>query len=168
VVVLTRGYLITVRNVQTFGHNSVLLAEFNRQSVRYLIIGGVAVHYHAPEREYDDLDILIDPNPANADRCYSALQKLGVMPSFASAQLTRPNQQLRLKAHHYADAITPAPDVNFNDEWARAANAMVNDQAVRIASVDLLIRMKSSNRPKDVEDVKLLMRARINASIVGF
>ncbi len=48
-----------MRDIQVTGDNTHLLAELNRQGVRYLIVGGVAVHYHAPERKYDDLDILL-------------------------------------------------------------------------------------------------------------
>jgi|SoiMethySBSTD1v2_1073268.scaffolds.fasta_scaffold2750988_2 hypothetical protein len=46
-----------MRDIPVTGENTNLLAELNRQGVRYLIVGGVAVHYYAPEeRAYDDLD----------------------------------------------------------------------------------------------------------------
>ena len=76
-----------MRNIVMFGPNGELLAEFNRQGVRFLIVGSVAVHHHAPERKYDDLDILIDPSPLNAGRCVTALQKLGLNPLFLAPQL---------------------------------------------------------------------------------
>ena len=105
-----------MRDIQVTGDNTHLLAELNQQGVRYLIVGGVAVHYHAPERKYDDLDILLDLSAANAERCFVALQKLVEKPAFTAAHLTRPNQQLQLKRFYYADVITPMPDVDFAGE----------------------------------------------------
>jgi len=127
--------------------------------VRYLIVGGVAVHHHAPERDYDDLDILLDPSPANAERCFAALQALGEIPRFTAAHLTRPKQQLALKRRYYADIITPDPDIDFESELARADAALINHHPVRIASIDLLMRMKATQRPKDLEDIELLKRS---------
>ena len=146
-----------MRNIVMFGPNGELLAELNRQGVRFLIVGGVAVHYHAPERKYDDLDILVDPSPFNADLCVMALDKLGLNPLFLAPQLAKPNTQIRLKLYHYADVITPAADINFDAEWLCSTDALINGQPVRIASRDLLKRMKSgTDRPKDAEDIELL------------
>ena len=71
----------------------------------------------------------------------------------------KPKKHIPLKAIHYADLITPGPQIDFDQEWTRAPAALVKDQPVRIASADLLIRMKSSERPKDLEDIALLKRA---------
>ncbi len=146
-----------MQEITTFGSNRHLLAEFNRNGMRYLIVGGVAVHFHAPERAYDDLDILIDPSPENADCFFMALQKLGLKAHFPVEKLTQPKMQIPLKAHHYADVVTPVFDIDFAAEWECASPATVNNQPVRIASRDLLRRMKSdSDRVKDIEDIKLL------------
>ncbi len=45
-----------------------LLALFNEQSVEYLIVGGYALAFHGAPRFTGDLDILVRPDPANADR----------------------------------------------------------------------------------------------------
>jgi hypothetical protein len=151
---------MALRNIVTFGQNGELLAELNRHAVRFLVVGGVAVHFHAPERNYDDLDILIDPNPVNAGRCLLALQMLGFNRGFPLALLTQPKKLIPLKRHHYADVVTPASDVDFARELQRSADAMINYQRVLIASRDLLMRMKSgTDRPKDAQDIELLRRA---------
>jgi len=146
-----------MQKIQTFGGNSHLLAELNQSGVRYLIVGGVAVHFHAPERAYDDLDIMLDPTMKNADRFLMVLDKLGLRAQFPAEKLAQPKKQIPLKTYHYADVVTPAFDIDFAAEWEQASLATVNDQPVRIASRDLLRRLKSgSERDKDVKDLKLL------------
>jgi hypothetical protein len=44
------------------------IGALNAHGVRYLIIGAHAVALHARPRATKDLDILIDPTPANARR----------------------------------------------------------------------------------------------------
>ncbi len=41
--------------------NGRLLRVLNRHEVEYLVVGGLAVKYYWPQREVDDLDLLIDP-----------------------------------------------------------------------------------------------------------
>ena len=42
-----------------------LLSIFNDQKVKYLIVGGYAVSLHAQPRATKDIDLLIQPAPAN-------------------------------------------------------------------------------------------------------
>ena len=50
-----------------------LLSIFNSYSVKYLVIGGYAVSFHAQPRATKDLDLLIKPDAANAKAVYAAL-----------------------------------------------------------------------------------------------
>ena len=50
------------------------IAALNDHGVRYLIIGAHAVAFHARPRATKDLDILLDPTPANARRALAALR----------------------------------------------------------------------------------------------
>lgn len=45
-----------------------LLSAFNAHKVRYLIVGGYAVSFHAQPRATKDLDIFIDPAEDNVGR----------------------------------------------------------------------------------------------------
>jgi hypothetical protein len=105
-----------MRDISVTGENTNLLAELNRQSVRYLIVGGVAVHYYAPdEREYDDLDVLLDPSPANAERCFVLAAAWGHTPLYR--RTSHPSQatasaQRQVLRH----VITPDPDIDFASE----------------------------------------------------
>ena len=50
-----------------------LLSVFNAHSVKYLIVGGYAVSFHAQPRATKDLDLFIKADPTNARATYEAL-----------------------------------------------------------------------------------------------
>ena len=50
-----------------------LLSILNDSKVRYLVVGGYAVSFHAQPRATMDLDILIKPDAGNAAAVYTAL-----------------------------------------------------------------------------------------------
>ncbi len=52
-----------------------LLSLFDQRGVRYLIIGGWAVTLHSQPRFTKDLDLPIDPERANAQRCSMPLSR---------------------------------------------------------------------------------------------
>jgi hypothetical protein len=54
-----------------------LLSALNAHRVRYLIIGGYAVSFHAEPRATKDLDILISPDAKNGKAMYAALAQFG-------------------------------------------------------------------------------------------
>jgi hypothetical protein len=54
-----------------------LLSAFNTGKVRYLIVGGYAVSYHAQRRATKELDILIGADAENSKGVYAALAKFG-------------------------------------------------------------------------------------------
>src|SRR5208337_5121963 len=58
-----------------------LLTVLNRQKVRYLVVGGVAVNLYGIERMTGDIDIIIEMSPANLERFLDAAQMLKLKPS---------------------------------------------------------------------------------------
>lgn len=48
---------------------SDLLSELNAAEVRYLVVGGYAVFFHAQPRYTKDLDVWVEPPPACSRRC---------------------------------------------------------------------------------------------------
>ena len=54
-----------------------LLSIFNDQRVKYLIVGGYAVSFHAQPRATKDIDLLIKPDADNGKAVYAALAKFG-------------------------------------------------------------------------------------------
>lgn len=54
-----------------------LLSAFHAHSVKYLIVGGYAVSFHAQPRATKDMDLFIKADPANAKATYAALSSFG-------------------------------------------------------------------------------------------
>src|ERR1035441_10115254 len=54
-----------------------LLSAFHAHGVRYLIVGGYAVIFHAQPRFTKDIDLFIGADPANARATYAALASFG-------------------------------------------------------------------------------------------
>ncbi|HEX6160797.1 MAG TPA: hypothetical protein VF111_11565, partial [Thermoanaerobaculia bacterium] len=53
------------------------LASLNREDVAYVVIGGIAVLSHVPYRTTRDLDVLIEPTLANAEKARRAVSAWG-------------------------------------------------------------------------------------------
>jgi hypothetical protein len=54
-----------------------LLSAFQSHGVKYLIVGGLAVIYHAQPRFTRDMDVFIKADPENATAAYDALAQFG-------------------------------------------------------------------------------------------
>jgi hypothetical protein len=54
-----------------------LLSTLNARKVKYLIVGGYAVGFHAQPRATKDLDIFIPPDESNAKAVHDALAAFG-------------------------------------------------------------------------------------------
>ncbi len=54
-----------------------LLSAFHAHGVRYLIVGGYAVIFHAQPRFTKDIDLFIKADRANAQATYAALATFG-------------------------------------------------------------------------------------------
>jgi hypothetical protein len=150
-----------------FGGNEPLVEALVAASVRFLVIGGLAVSWHCPDRTADDLDLLIDPAPDNAEQLLRALAKVGVHPVSASP-FTQAGKQLPLKfGSLYAELLTPHPGgITYAEADADAVACKLFGLSVRIASVPALIRMKQqaagtttgNEQKKHVDDLTRLTR----------
>jgi hypothetical protein len=54
-----------------------LLADLTRAEVRYLVVGGVACAFNGFARTTEDVDLLIDADPANVRRLLGVLESIG-------------------------------------------------------------------------------------------
>ena len=54
-----------------------MLSVFDEAKVRYLIVGGYAVGFHAEPRFTKDLDIWVSTEDDNPERVFAALAKFG-------------------------------------------------------------------------------------------
>ena len=140
-----------------------LLKLFNKNSVRYCIIGSYAVAFYAKPRYTKGMDILIDPTIDNGKRIISALKEFG----FESLNLSEKDfcqtgiivqlgyEPLRI------DIITSIQGCSFEKVWGNKVVGTYGQEKVFFIGLDDLIEnKKQSNRQQDKGDLDILFEAR--------
>lgn len=136
-----------------------LFFALNAAEVRYLVIGAYAVTFHSKPRFTKDLDVWIDPAPANAKRAWQALADFGApVKDLKPEELTDPDLVFQVGVPpNRIDILTSILGLNFADAWNGRARAKYADCAVSYLSKEDLIRNKRlTGRPQDLEDVRKL------------
>ena len=129
----------------------------NGHSVRYLVVGGYAVAIHAKPRFTDDLDILVDPDRANAQNVMAVLNDFGFGDvGVVLGDLTRPDQVIQLGFPPLRiDLLTSISGVSFSDAWERRVGGKYGGQDVYfISKQDLITSKKGTGRSRDILDVE--------------
>jgi hypothetical protein len=127
--------------------------------VRFLIVGAHALAANGRPRATQDLDIWVEPTPANAERICAALTAFGfVALGAAKAEFAQPNRMATLgRPPLRIDVMTSIDGVSFEDAWEERLEAPFGDHAVAFLGRRLLIENKlSTGRTKDRLDVELL------------
>ena len=141
------------------------IAALNAHGVRYLVVGAHAVAFHARPRATKDLDILLDPTPANAQRALAALRDFfgGVDVGYTVEDLTDPRWIIQLGvAPVRIDLLSELPGCqNFEAAWENRIEARFGTVKAYYLGLDDLIRTKeAAGRPQDCADVRALQRAK--------
>jgi Aminoglycoside-2''-adenylyltransferase len=115
----------------------------NRENVRYVIVGSVAVVLHGTEREVADLDIVTDPSPDEAQRCMHALALAGFIPSIP---LPLPRHMLTVvrlfdQSGREIDMFIRS-DSLFKELWFNSELVPVGNHTARIAGLEQIRKMK--------------------------
>lgn len=142
-----------------------LLAEFNTEHVRYLIGGAHAVALYSRPRASKDIDIFIDPTPANAKRAVTALTRFfgGTAPRYVTVEaLLDPDGIVQLGvAPVRVDLLSHFKTLSFREAWKKRQVARFGKAPANYVGLDDLIAEKSYwSRPQDLADVVVLERAR--------
>jgi len=142
-----------------------LLSAFHAHGVKYLVVGGFAVIYHAQPRFTNDIDLFIKPDLVNAKATYAALADFG-----AALQGVRPDDFtdrssfFRFGREPKGFDILPAiPGVDFDAAWERRVETVVDAatglRANFISADDLIASKLASGRPQDLADVDAIRKA---------
>ncbi|HEY6281663.1 MAG TPA: hypothetical protein VIW72_07740 [Burkholderiales bacterium] len=125
-------------------------------------MGGLAVQFYVPDRQVDDLDILIDPSQETAAKVIAALSSPLFHHSITVEQLTQLKRiQVPVKIDFYLDILTPGPEIDFAQEWTLAREAKLGATPVRVAAIETLLKLLSgSQEPKHIRDIELLKRVK--------
>jgi hypothetical protein len=136
-----------------------LLALFRVHGVEYVIVGGYALAFHGAPRYTDDIDLLINPTPANAQRIVAALDAFG----FASLGLTvqdfaTPGQVVQLGMPPIRiDILTDIEAVSWEQANRGKIAGVYGEVPVHfICRRDLLANKKAVGRKQDLADVDAL------------
>jgi hypothetical protein len=145
-----------------------LLSIFNAHGVKYLIVGGYAVSFHAQPRATKDIDLLIKPDADNAKAVYAALAKFGApVEGLTPEDLSEPGKFFRMGREPVAvDLLLEIDGVDFDRAWERRVEGIIDTAtsltAHFISSADLIAAKVAAGRPQDLADVAALRKAAEN------
>ncbi|MEA2718502.1 MAG: hypothetical protein QOJ39_366 [Candidatus Eremiobacteraeota bacterium] len=140
-----------------------LLHEFNAGGVEYVIVGGQAFGFHAQPRYTKDIDVLVRPNPENAQRVYRALAAFGAPLDDLSVQdLTDADIVFQIGIEpNRIDVLTAIDGVTFDGAWASRVEGSHGGERMWVIGMDDLIASKrAAGRERDLLDVRELERRR--------
>lgn len=140
-----------------------LLRLFNRNKVRYCIIGAYAVAFYAKPRYTKDLDLLVEPDIKNSKRIIKALNEFG----FESLKLSEKDFSQKGKIIQLGyepvriDIITSIQGCSFKQVWKNRTFGIYGKEKVFFIGINELIKNKKiSKRKQDKVDLDILLLAR--------
>jgi hypothetical protein len=145
-----------------------LLYAFRAHGVKYLIVGGYAVIFHAQPRFTKDIDVFIKADSANAHATYAALADFGVqLGSVRPEDFAERGSFFRFgRDPHGFDILPDIPGVDFDAAWERRVEGVLDTatgfKAFFISRDDLIATKLASGRPQDLADVDAIRKAAEN------
>jgi hypothetical protein len=142
-----------------------LLSAFHAHGVKYLVVGGIAVIYHAQPRFTRDMDLFIKADAANAQATYAALAQFGAaLQGLRPEDFTDRNSFFRFGRDPKGFDILPnIPGVDFDAAWERRVEAVIDAatglKANFISAEDLIASKLASGRPQDLADADAVRKA---------
>ncbi len=132
-----------------------LINSFNKNNVRFLIIGGYAMLFYGSKRNTTDLDLLVNYDKKNVENIYKSFSGLksknidGIKKNLSS-----PWKKL---TWFDCEIITPEESINFDNYYKRAIVQDYNGLKFFFLSIQDMLELKEkSKRDKDLKDIKYL------------
>lgn len=140
-----------------------LLEAFEKFGVRYLVIGGYAVSYHAEPRYTKDIDFWIATDRRNAEAVHTALRHFGA-PLHGGGPDTFEDEDAFYSfgaAPNRVDIMMgPQGGGSFDDAWARRVTEIVQGVAIHFVNRADLVKLKTAaGRAVDRRDLRSLERS---------
>ena len=138
---------------------SDLYAALNAARARYLLVGGHAVAFHSQPRFTKDLDVWIEPTPANASSVFAALESFGApLGSLRVEDLSTEGIVFQIGIPpNRIDILTSIDGVRFDDAWTARVDTTYGEQPIHVIGREELRRNKlATARPQDLLDAELL------------
>jgi len=143
-----------------------VFASFQKNDVKYLVIGGIAAVLYGVPRATFDLDVLVEPTIENAERLLTAMIEAGL----GTASLTNAEEVLSKEITIFTDRIrldvqTSTPGISFEQAWQRRVTMNYRGQTLEVVSLaDLIASKRAAGRDVDLEDVRILKSTELNST----
>ncbi|HEX7501798.1 MAG TPA: nucleotidyltransferase [Acidobacteriota bacterium] len=137
------------------------IALLNKNSVRYLVVGGYAFSFHAEPRFTKDIDFFVDGTEENAERLLNVLAELGFKDiGLKKDDLTKPGNIVQLGvAPVRIDLMTSVTGLDFAQGWGnRVTGTYGAVPAFFISKADLIQNKIATGRKQDLSDVEKLQK----------
>lgn len=152
-----------------------LFRALDRENIRYVLIGGLALNIHGVERATMDIDLMLAMDTENLEafsRAAESLEMTPVLPvsmkDFAdptTLQRWVDERNMLAFALRAKESSTPTvdilvrPKVSFDLAWERHVEKDLGDIPIHLAHIDDLIALKTgTGRQRDAADVVALER----------
>jgi hypothetical protein len=140
----------------------LLTSIFEKNQVKYLIIGGFAVNRHGYKRTTGDLDIYLQDNKENRQKLIIALEEIGYgrFDMLLDVPIVAGYCEILMDNGMYADLMTEVKGLkqaDFDEHFKMATVDIVNNVPVRFLHYNHLIEnKKATGRNKDLLDIEEL------------
>lgn len=161
------------------GEFEKIFRGLNKEKVKYLIVGGVAVNLYGYLRFTGDLDILLLLEEKNLEKIDKAMKRLGYAERLpVSVKSLSNHEQVRkwlkdknMKAFSFFYAKGPGlmidllieESLKFDKVYKHSVKKYFDNVLVPVISIDYLIKMKrKAGRDKDLIDLEALIELKKN------
>lgn len=131
------------------------VALLKEHDAAYMIVGGYAVGVHGYPRYTGDLDIWLDPTPANAERILKAIDAFG-FGEFRLTDLTTEGNVIQFgQPPLRIDLLTSIDGVRFADCYADRKEVVFDGLSMNfIGYHDLVKNKRATGRHRDLDDIE--------------
>lgn len=138
-----------------------VLTQLNAAGARFLVVGAHALAAHGVPRVTGDLDLWIEPTPANARQVWLALVEFGApfeALGIREHDFETPDRVIQLGLPPYRiDVLTGISAVRFEDAWVDRMPGTLFEVPVCFLGRDAFVKNKrASGRPKDLDDIRAI------------
>jgi hypothetical protein len=138
---------------------SEFLSLLNSEKVEYLLLGGYAIAYYGVPRATGDMDLWVNPEPANTERLVAALRRFGLDdPAIIAARFQQTGQVFRIGFRPLRiELLTSVSGLEFRAAYARRRIVRLNEVEVTLMDLeDLRANKLAAGRRKDLDDLDQL------------
>jgi hypothetical protein len=138
-----------------------LLERFQREGVKYILVGGHAVRLNGFLRSTEDIDILLPPSIENGRRVIKALNFLAsaaeLQPEWFASGTDEP-ENIRVADDLLIDLLFAANGETYESLQAHVRTLNVDGVDINTLDIEGLLKTKTAYRDKDLIDRKALLQ----------